>query len=275
MRAQLASIPATPGRENEDFAAVTSNAAVVIDGAGTPAGSESGCMHGVAWYSNMLGASFIRQLANEDELITACLSDAIRQVASRHASTCDLDHPGSPSATVTAIRGRGDTIEYLVLADSPLILDLPAGPKVICDDREAKIGARFRQGLDATPNGSPQHARALRKYVELMRGHRNRDNGFWVASADPSATNQAITGAVARHQLRGAALLSDGASRVVDRFHLMEWPQAMEALKTHGPSEIIRLVREAENSDPQGARWPRGKKSDDATIIFWQPDSPN
>jgi hypothetical protein len=28
-----------------------------------------------------------------------------------------------------------------------------------------------------------------------------------------------------------------------------------------------------ENSDAQGARWPRGKVHDDATVIFCEPDS--
>ncbi|SDT70582.1 protein phosphatase 2C domain-containing protein [Jiangella sp. DSM 45060] len=272
MRAQLASIPATADQKNEDFAAVTSNVAVVIDGAGVPPDSESGCRHGVAWYSHMLGASYVGQLADLHRPMTDCLAVAINSVNALHASTCDLGHPGSPSATVTAIRDQGDTIEYLVLADSPLILDLASGLVIICDDREAAIGARYRPAMDATANGSVEHASALRDYVEAMRAHRNRDGGFWVASTEAIAAEHALIGAVRAHDLRAAALLTDGASRTVDRFHLMDWTDLLAQLRSHGPAALLDRVREAEASDPKGHRWPRGKASDDATAIYIQPD---
>jgi hypothetical protein len=32
--------------------------------------------------------------------------------------TCDLDHPGTPSATVAILREQPDTIDYLVLGDT-------------------------------------------------------------------------------------------------------------------------------------------------------------
>ncbi len=54
MRVTLASQPAEPGRENEDFAAAAPGAAVLLDGAGV-AGAETGCTHGVAWFSATLG----------------------------------------------------------------------------------------------------------------------------------------------------------------------------------------------------------------------------
>lgn len=271
MRAQLASIPATPDRENEDFAAVTSNAAVVIDGAGTPPGSDSGCIHGVAWYSRMLGASFTHQVANTEQPMTECLADAIRDVTALHASTCDLQHPGSPSATVTAIRDQGDALEYLVLADSPLVFDITDEPVVICDNREAVVGTRYRAAMDATPNGSNAHASALRKYVETMRTHRNREGGFWIASTDPDAARHSLTGTVHIEEIRSVALLTDGASRAVDRFNLMTWTSLIAVLESRGPAELLSQVRLAEERDFDGKRWPRGKTHDDATAIYWKP----
>ncbi|TDE12628.1 protein phosphatase 2C domain-containing protein [Jiangella asiatica] len=274
MRAQLASIPAKPGQENEDFAAVTTNAAVVIDGAGTPAGSTSGCRHGVAWYSRMLGSALTHQLADQHQPISTCLAAAISNVTRLHRDTCDLDHPGTPSATVTAIREQGGTFEYIVLADSPLVLDLATGPMVICDDREARIGARYRSAMDAAPNGTAAHTTALREYVETMRNHRNRVGGFWVASTDPTAAEHAVTGSLAISDVRAAALLSDGASRPVDRFQLIDWQTLLQLIDRHGPEHLLRLVREAETSDPDGKRWPRGKATDDATAVYSEPSLP-
>lgn len=65
------------------------------------------------------------------------------------------------------------------------------------------------------------------------------------------------------------ALLSDGASRLTDRFRIASWPELMSVLSTDGPNGLLRAVRTAEESDPQGHRWPRGKTYDDATAIYW------
>jgi len=64
------------------------------------------------------------------------------------------------------------------------------------------------------------------------------------------------------------ALLSDGASRLVDLFGLADWPEIVALLGDAGPAEVIRRVRAAEDGDPRGARWTRGKAHDDATIAY-------
>ncbi len=72
--------------------------------------------------------------------------------------------------------------------------------------------------------------------------------------------------------LASVTLLSDGATRLVDRFGLADWTDVLDVLAS-GPDELIRRVREAENSDPDGQRWPRGKARDDATVLHWVPSS--
>jgi len=73
---------------------------------------------------------------------------------------------------------------------------------------------------------------------------------------------------VPRTQLRAAAVLSDGASRLVDRFGLARWEEVLKTLDTLGPRELLRQVREAEMGDLDGSRWPRGKAHDDATAVY-------
>ena len=41
-------------------------------------------------------------------------------------------------------------------------------------------------------------------------------------------------------------------------------------LAAPGPGELITQVRAAEATDADGARWPRLKASDDATIVYWR-----
>jgi hypothetical protein len=68
--------------------------------------------------------------------------------------------------------------------------------------------------------------------------------------------------------LQRGAVLSDGATRLVDRFGLLDWPSFLDVLAKHGPDAIIQRVRAAEDSDPDGRRWPRGKRHDDASAAF-------
>ncbi|MBB2908755.1 hypothetical protein FHS43_000001 [Streptosporangium becharense] len=262
--------PGHPDRPNEDFIAATPDAVVLLDGAGTPAGSESGCTHGVAWYVRCLGSTLLAAMTQNAKPLTAILAEGIKAVASLHDFTCDLAHAGSPSATVVMLRRADDALEWLVLADSVLVLDVAgtAEPTVICDAREAQVGAAYRAAMDALASGSPEHVAAHRAYVETLRDHRNRDGGFWVASVDPLVAGQALTGTISADRVRAMAVLSDGASRLVDRFHLATWRELLGLLDHDGPAELIRRVREAERSDLHGTRWPRGKTFDDATAAY-------
>lgn len=252
---------------NEDFIAATPTAVVLLDGAGN-SGNDCGCSHGVAWYARQLGTALIARLNAEDLNLRQTLADGIEHVAGMHRSTCDLAHPGSPSATVLMLRQTVDSLEYLVLADSAFVLGQGDTVTVITDDREAQIGQRYRHEMDTTPGGTPAHDQARRTYVERMRAHRNQVGGFWVASSIPAAADEAVTGSVALDQVSAVALLSDGASRLVDRFGLADWPRLLDILAIDGPAALIRQVRAAEANDPHGKRWPRGKIRDDATAAY-------
>lgn len=273
MLASIATEPAAPGVPNEDFAAVTADTAVLLDGAGIPPGSQSGCIHGVAWYARTLGCRLLAEAAPEaGKTLPRALADAISQVRSLHEDTCDLAHGGSPSATVIATRVNGSSLEYLVLVDSVLLLDTgSAEPVIVTDDRLERAANPHRERVNALAIDSPEHATARREYVETVWStYRNREGGFWVASTDPEAADHALTGSVPLTELRSFALLSDGATRLADRFKLLTWPQLGGILREHGPRELIRRTREAEDSDPDGRRWPRTKARDDATALYCQ-----
>jgi hypothetical protein len=116
-------------------------------------------------------------------------------------------------------------------------------------------GARSQIGGDAS--------RALRRA-------RKRPGGYWVAAAEPQAASQAVTGTLPSRSLHRAALLSDGASRLVDQFQLATWEEMLALLFVCGPDEMLRQGRAAEAVDPEGRQWPRTKRSDDATAVYLQ-----
>ncbi|WP_406373518.1 protein phosphatase 2C domain-containing protein [Streptomyces sp. NBC_00647] len=270
MTIALVSLPAAPGMPNEDFAAASSGAAVLLDGAGV-AGGETGCEHGVAWFSSTLGGVLLGTLVGQPGLpLAECLSHAIRTVRSLHEGDCDLHHPASPTSTVVAARALAGTLEYAVLGDSALLLAGRDGTvDVVADRRLDAVGKQLRGPVDALPTGSPEHAAALAEYRSALTRLRNRPEGFWIAGPDPEAAQHALTGSVPLESLASVALMSDGATRLVDRFELATWDELFALVAASGPAEVIRRVRDAEADDPVGRRWPRGKVRDDATVLHW------
>jgi hypothetical protein len=270
MRVQLATAAATSGAQNEDFAAVSPMAAVLLDGAGIPAGIESGCVHGVAWFARTLGTALLARIADPASgPLAECLHDAIDRVRLLHDGACDLGHPGTPTATVVAIRTRDEQLEHLVLTDSSVVLTETRGTTRVVTDRRIDAAMRgTRAELARMPLGRKAYAAAFRDHMLAVQRLRNAPGGFWVAAADPAVAAQALTGATSLSGLRSALLLSDGASRLADLFALMSWDDLAELVRVDGPAELIRRVRAAEARDPDGRRWRRSKATDDATVVY-------
>jgi hypothetical protein len=256
--------------DNEDYVAASTNAVVLLDGDGGPPGPGSGCSHGVAWYARTLGATLLGALPDTRRSMTSILTDAIAQVGSLHAGTCDLTHPRSPSAAVVMLRRTEDAVDFLVLANAVIVLDIGLPEPMVIHDERPLLAATY--GARAMPHavaGQGPGARAGRDAPADLGTL--TDRRYWAASGDPMAAEQALTGSVPACQTRAAALLSDGASRLVDRFGLISWRQFLALLSRHGPDEAIRQTRSAEDSDPAGRRWPRTPLSDDASVAYWEP----
>jgi len=267
MRVEFATEPGHPGKPNEDFVVAGPTTLVLLDG--VTSRSDNGCKHSVAWFASRLGcALFTHGRSRPDRSLAECLHDAIEDTAGAHADSCDLDRPDSPAATVVVTRVVEDRLEYLVLSDSTLLIERDDDLTVITDDRTDVIGAGPRKVRDAYPTGSPEYMTAHQEYRDALRAARNAPGGYWVAAADPAAAGEALTGSLAADEVRAFAALTDGASRLVDRFGLTDWDRLMTMLRHFGPAELLARVRAAEASDADCGRWPRGKVCDDATAVW-------
>jgi hypothetical protein len=236
------------GQANEDYAACGPGWAIILDGATAPEHVDSGCIHDVPWLVRHLAAGLLRGLALGGAPLPDVLAEAIGETCAAHAGTCDLRNPDSPSSTVAMIRRRGDTLDYLVLGDSPVILRRGGEVLAVHDDRS-----------DHLPGGRPYS-------LALVREMRNAPGGFWVASTNVQAAYEAVSGAA--DGVTRAALLTDGVTRLHD-WYGASWPDLLTVLEADGPAALIRRVREAERTTAVR----RGKRHDDATAILATYDS--
>jgi hypothetical protein len=265
----FASCPGSLSKANEDFVAASPSAAVVLDGLSAPPPLGTGCLHGTPWFVAQLGTQVISAATTGiDEPLQDLVASAITRVADSHADSCDLDHPGTPSSSLAVLREHDQRVEYLLLFDSVIVLDGPSGLAVVTDRR---VDAFARQEDVATrehPIGSPAHQERVKALVAAQRRHRNQPGGYWVAGAKPAAAFQAITGSRPHDQVNRAALLTDGVYCLVELYAAARWPELLDLMQEDGPTQVISRVRELEDADPSGSRWPRYKRSDDATAAL-------
>lgn len=259
MRTELVSEPGDPNRPNEDFASVGLPASgqggslIVLDGV-TPPRGETGCLHSVPWYTARLGGALTELTVScRDLTLAEILSRAILRTAEAHATTCDLSHPRTPQATVVLARWSPQEVEYLVLSDSALLVESPAGEvTVVLDDRLSRL---------------PRSALATDAMIDTTL--RNKEGGFFTAAADPSVAARAVTGSLPRNDTRTLTALTDGATRWVDKFGQGDWADCFALVRKDGAAELVARVRELERADEETRTYLRRSKThDDATVVY-------
>ncbi|WFE52890.1 protein phosphatase 2C domain-containing protein [Micromonospora sp. WMMD1155] len=237
-----------PGRPNEDHVVVSATFAVVLDGVTQLPDLDTGCVHDPIWLVRELGACLVEALTRAPTApLDDSLAEAIGRLRGRHQGRCDLSNPNSPSSTVAILRERSGQVDYLVLCDSSVVFEDRTGITVVHDDRT---------------DGLPAYDR------HTVARLRNRPGGFWVASTDPAAATEAVTGSVALDGLRRMLVCTDGVSRLTEFFGL-SWTDVFQLAERSGPRAVIDTVREYESNRPGLLTRPgrgRVKRHDDATL---------
>ena len=271
MHVSMATSAGRSSQPNEDFVGAVPGAIVLLDGAGIP-GTESICSHGVAWYTHRLGGALLGRLV-AGRRARPCSDPRRRDQRDgrrppRHLRRHPPQQPAGDRADRPCSRGR---LDYLVLADSFLVLDeVGGGPEVITDEREVttrrictaplvgvRRGRRSTSGSDSCIRrcGPAGTSRTVTGSPRTIRTRRRRRS----PAAGPASTWMVL------------ALLSNGASRIVSPYGLVDWPGALELLGAGGPTEIIRRVRQAEadTSDRPRCPGPRRRHGGALGLVNW------
>ncbi|MFD6285035.1 hypothetical protein [Streptomyces sp. NPDC060205] len=257
MRSELISVPGDPTRPDEDYASVGLPASgqggsiVVLDGV-TPPATDQGCLHSVPWFTARLGGALHElSVSRRDLTLTEVLGHAIARTSDAHRATCDLSHPRTPQATVVLARWSEALVEYLVLSDSALLIESPAGAVIpVLDDRLSRV-----------PHATLRSAAATDAIL------RNKEGGFFTAAADPSVASRAVTGTLPRSEVRALTALTDGATRWVEKFGEGDWTELFTLIRKEGGRSLIDRVRALERADTAGMYLGRSKPHDDATVV--------
>jgi hypothetical protein len=250
---------------NQDQVLLLDGALAVLDGATSWLPQDPSQDGG--WYARMLGAALTRRLPGRDQRLAALLADAITEVRETFA----LEPDRSPYSTATVVRWDDDLLEVFVLGDSPVVVAVRGHePEVVADDRLEPVGSqvrsRYRQHLRDGHGFDETLASLIAEVQRIERRSRNREGGFWVAGADPMAAHHAVERTWRIDDIEAVLAMSDGAAAAVLEYGLSDWTQTVALACSKGPAAVIAGVHAAEETDPEGRRWPRTKRHDDKTL---------
>lgn len=246
-----------PGGANDDFLLVSGRWALVLDGVSSYPVPDVGCQHTVPWFVGRLGLHLGYGLTTEPhKALPDLLADAIDRTTDEHGPGCDLTHPLTPASTVAMVRLADDRIDWLVLGDATVTWLMKDGTtEAVTDDRVDRL------------RDAPVIVADVRRYdPAFVAKIRNQPEGFWVAAADRAAAYESLTGSLPRAQVSAVGLLTDGVTRLVERYD-WTWRDVFDRANLYGPRHLIEAVRQAESTDPDPGRW-RGKPHDDATAVI-------
>ena len=265
--------------ENEDAWGMNGGeAAWVIDGA-TGLGEQllRGALSDAAAYAQQANIQFKSTLKEKNTDLRTDLRRTVKALGEWVQSNL-IREPESlfelPSAATGLIKINSDKLNMAFLGDIKCILG--RGQNCITYG-SSPLEALERNMLEELaglqrrfPDATAEEIRnALNPILRQNRSLMNTENGYWVMSDDTRAAEHAYCATDSIEPGDQILLMSDGFYRLIDTFNLYSPHNLMaRATAPNGLSFLYNELRIVENSDPDGRRYPRVKKSDDATAIF-------
>ncbi len=268
------SLPGDPAKANEDAFGHGGNAAVVVDGA-TPLGDS--LMPGpsdAAWIAQFGARRLMAHLRDGDgarKALRGTLADTQKsfEALRRHAPEEMWQTPCASMMLAVADEGG---VEFLWFGDCAALVKQGDAPVAIIGETFDKRAAEARraQTLAREKNVSPAAGLSRAEFIGDLRVSRNRINSgnHWLFSPDVKAASH-----VSRRVMKvapGSALLllSDGFLALASDYGAYSPDSLMAAALANGLAALGEELRAIEAADSGGDKFPRFKKSDDATAML-------
>lgn len=269
------SLPGDPKKPNDDAFAAEPFAAVVLDGATMVSENLMPGRSDAAWIASFGARRLISHLKEGDSSRAAlrhALADAERSFAGlrRRAPKEPWE---TPLASMVLTVPADDGFELLWYGDCAALMLLPDGSTSVVGpalERKAGETSAAQRFLDET-GLAPVEALKSDKYLPLFRAGREKVNspaGEWLFSP-VAAASEHVSRARYRAPVGTLVLLcSDGFLALASAYEAMAASDLVAAARDSGLKALGETLRGIEDGDPEGRRYPRFKKSDDATAVL-------
>jgi serine/threonine protein phosphatase PrpC len=270
---------------NEDVGGSVAQAAWVLDGStGVGQGDFTPGETDAQWYVQQFDRFLRAEVEERETDLPTIVKRGIRTVAAEFADlTEDLEDEigpaARPSATGAITRWTGTALEVLILGDCSVVLQPNDGEaQHLTGDnsyahRLEQAAERSMHQLMTEQRSSAAQAREqiwpqLRKDRWAMR----ESDECWGLGMDPEAADHATHIQFDCSRLGQMYIMSDGFSRIVDKFGLCsDWQQATDWIAEQGIERAFERLRTIEQKDSDCTSFPRIKTHDDvaiASVVF-------
>jgi hypothetical protein len=292
-------LPGDPAKANEDFLAHGAKAALVMDGA-TPLGDS--LMPGpsdAAWIAQFGSRRLMAHLGEEKSARKAlrdALADAEKsfEALRRHPAEEMWQTPcasmmlafcaptalrsagaatgTSPASALSRAQGRVAEVEFLWFGDCAALVKQGDGPVTVMGETFDKRAAEAMraQAIAKEKNLSPASGLSRPEFIGTLRAARNRINSgdYWLFSPDARAASH-VSRRIAKAG-PGATLLlaTDGFLALASDYGVYSADSLMAAALSKGLAVMGEELRVIEAGDTGGDKFPRFKRSDDATAVL-------
>jgi len=269
------SLPGHPAKPNEDSFAAGPEAAAVLDGATPVAEPLLPGRSDAAWLSQFGARRLLSHIKNGDTprlALRHALADAEHSFNGlvRRKALHRYELPfASMIFAVPEERGLG----LLWYGDCAALVQHPDGTVEVIGaalelrSGEAGAAARYLRETGLPPAGALDRAEALTMFRE-SRAKANTPGNNWLFGVEPAASEHA-----AHTRLTAAAgtlvlLCTDGFLALASDYARYEAHSLIAAAAKNGLAALGAELRAAEEGDSEGRKFPRFKKSDDATAVL-------
>jgi hypothetical protein len=269
------SIPADPAKANEDVFAAEKFDAVVFDGATglgemlLPGPSDA------AWIAHFGARRLMAHRRDGDtpkDALRHALADAEKSFIGLRRRP-PKEKFEIPFASMMFVSAEESGFEALWFGDCAALVWRPGeGVEIVGEAFDKRAAEARRVKLLAEAKGlAPAAGLSRVEYLPHLRASRNKVNtraGGWLFSPDPRAADHVGSQHIAAPAGTLILLATDGFLALASDYGAFDAQGLVEAAQSKGLAALGGQIRALEEADADGRRFPRLKKSDDATAVL-------
>lgn len=268
-------LPGNPTKPNDDAFGHVEHAAVVMDGA---TGLGESLMPGesdAAWLAH-LGVKLLMSDVRgrlSSRLVLHAVFNQVEYAYVTGRKRAPVETYEMPFASMMFVTANNTGFEALSYGDCAALVKRPDGPMEILGEafeKRALEAARVAK-LAALKGLSPASGVNRPEFLEALRRSRNfvnTDKGHWLFGPDARAADHVESKSVAAPAGTLLLLTTDGFLALASDYGLYDAAGLIAAAQTKGLKAMGVELRALEAGDPDGAKFPRFKTSDDATAVL-------
>ncbi|GAB6169041.1 hypothetical protein JCM1393_15010 [Clostridium carnis] len=262
---------------NEDIFNIVENAAWVLDGAtGLTKNKISDFESDASWYVDRWN-KYLTKNINKNCSLKDIIKEGLRLIKNEYEGLSgfrNLTYLEYPCAAISIIRLRENKLEYFILGDCTVAYKI--GENNIIELYDKKLESLEEIILNKIKRISIERKIDVLEAKQFClndikdtRKLKNTKDGYWILELDEEAVNHALVGEISLSEDIRLFMTSDGASQHYDTLNISSNSnEFLVKLESSNLNSIIDEIRESQNKDKFCSKYPRLKKSDDATIVY-------